>query len=143
MLPEELRSRLASEFRFAADRMAKTSDMATKLYFFSVFYGEPHRLLNLAWDAQVALIYLVAREVYREINQRVTQIAAGQDRVVGLHEDIPTELTKAGDDLAKIFEAEKVDDIQLLQILGKMSTLSYLSTGNGKYLALKGAIEIR
>ena len=47
-----------------------------------------------------------------------------------------------GDDLAKIFEAEKVDDIQLLQILGKMSTLSYLSTGNGKYLSLKGMIEI-
>ena len=122
--------------------MAETSDIATKLYFFSVFYGEPHRLLNLAWDAQVALIYLVAREVYREINQRVTQVAAGQDRVVGLHENIPTELTKAGNDLAKIFEAEKVDDIQLLQILGKMSTLSYLSTGNGKYLSLKGMIEI-
>ena len=142
MLPKNNRERLASEFRFAADRMAQVPDMDMKLYFFSVFFGESQRMLNLSWDDQVSVVMLVAREVYREINQRVVQVASGQDRVVGLNEAIPEELTKAADELASVFEAEKTDESRLLRILGRLSTLSYITTGNGKYLALKGDIKV-
>lgn len=142
VLPEINRNRLASEFRFAADQMAQASDMGTKLYFFSVFFGESQRMLNLAWDEHLALVMLVTREVYREISQRVAQVASGQDRVVGLIEAIPEELTKAGDELANYYEAEEPDGSQLLRVLGRLSTLSYATTGNGKYLALKGEITV-
>ena len=142
MLPETIRQRLASEFRFAADRMAEESDIDAKLYFFSVFFGEAQRSLNLVWDGQLALVQVVTQSVYREINQRVVQVASGQDRIVGLHEAIPTELTKAGDDLASVFEADETDGAELLRILSKMATLGYITTGNGKYLTLRGKIEV-
>ena len=142
MLPETVRQRLASEFRFAADQMAEAPDMEAKLYFFSVFFGESQRSLNLAWDAQVALVHAVTQSVYREINQRIIQVASGQDRIVGLHEAIPNELTKAGNDLASVFEADETDGTELLRILSKMATLGYITTGNGKYLTIRGKIDV-
>ncbi|MCH7736420.1 MAG: hypothetical protein IH872_03355 [Chloroflexi bacterium] len=116
--------------------------MENKLYFFSVFFGESQRMLNLQWDESLALVMLVTKEVYREINQRVAQIASGQDRIVGLLETFPDEFARAGDRLASIYEAKKPDETELLAVLGKLSTLSYVTTGNGKYLALKGDIKI-
>ena len=141
-MPENNRDRLASEFRFAADRMAQAPDIGTRLYFFSVFFSESQRMLNLDWDENLALVMLVTKDVYREISQRIAQMASGQDKVVGLIESIPDELTKVGDELASYYESEHSDDSQLLRILGRLSTLSYATTGNGKYLALKGDIKI-
>ena len=142
MLPNEVQERLATEFRFAVDQMKATDDIPTKLYFYTVFFGEAQRMLNMAWDPNIALVHLVTREAYREINGRINEVTSGQDRVVGLFSAIPIELEKASDELASIFEAKPIDYDSLLKVLSRMAELAYLSTGNGKYIALKGLADI-
>ena len=99
-------------------------------------------MLNLNWDPDLALIHLVARDVYRQINARVNEVASGQDRVVGLIGNIPEELEKVSGDLAAIFAAEPMDKASLLHVLSRMAELAYLTSGNGKYLALRGHVTI-
>lgn len=141
-LPKTTQQRLASEYRFAADRMAATPDMPSKMYFFSVFFGEATRMLNQSWDAELALVQLVTQAAYREINARVDQARSGQDQVIGVNEMIPVELLKASGELASVFEDELIDGAKLLKVLSRIAELSYLASGNGNYLFLKGHIKL-
>ena len=84
MLPNDVRERLAAEFRFAVGKMVETEDVPVKMYFYSVFFGEAQRMLNMAWDSNLALVHLVTQDVYRQISARINQVTAGQDRIVGL-----------------------------------------------------------
>src|ERR1043166_3388044 len=60
-LPKQIHERMQSEFQYAAKQVAESSSFGGKLYYFSVFYGEPIRLLNLHWDADVSLLLHVVQ----------------------------------------------------------------------------------
>ena len=141
-LPESIRQRLASEYRFVANNMAEEPDPAKKMYWFSGFFGEATRMLNQSWDAELALIHQVTQDAYRQINGRVSESVSGQDTVIGLNEEIPPELTKVSDQLASLFESQTADGTRLLSILARIAELAFLSTGNGYYLYRKGHLRL-
>jgi len=137
-LPEALRARLANEFRFAAEKMADTHDLAAKLYFFSAFYGELNRALNQSWSPELGLAHLVLHRVHEQITGRVNMPTPG----TGIPAGFPAELDRVANELAELFGGKQIDDARLYQLLARTAELGYVSTGNGYYLYLKGQIKI-
>jgi len=137
-LPEALRARLASEFRFAAEKMADTHDLAAKLYFFSAFYGELNRALNQLWSPELGLAHLVLSKVHEQITGRVNMPTPG----TGIPAGFPAALDGVANELAELFGGKQIDDARLYQLLARTAELGYVSTGNGYYLYLKGHIKI-
>jgi len=137
-LPEPLRTRIANEFRFAADKMADAPDLATKLYFFSAFFGELSRAFNQSWSPELGLAHLVLQNVHEKINGRITIPTIGTK----IPDELPGALDQLANDLAALFESKELDDARLNQVLAKAAELGYVVTGNGYYLYLKGEIRI-
>jgi hypothetical protein len=137
-LPEALRTRIANEFRFAANRMADTPDLAAKLYFFSAFFGELNRAFNQSWSPELGVAYSVLKDVHQQISGRVGMPTPG----TGIPAGLPGALDWVANELAGLFESEQVDDAQLYQALARAAELGYVATGNGYYLYLKGQITI-
>jgi hypothetical protein len=141
-LPKQVKQRLASEFRFAAEKMAEAEDLDTKLYYFSVFSGETTRMLNLSWHRELALLHSVTQDTHRSIQARINEVRGGIDPgVIGIPGNLAVTLTKIGRALANLFEENEIDTGELFNILAKAAELSYATTGNGKYLMVKGQIK--
>ncbi len=138
-LPDPIRKRLASEFRFAAKRMAESPDLPTKLYFFSAFYGEIHRMLNQAWGSELSLVHLVLKATYDQINGR---IMAPTPQGVNIPVELPDALDRLADEIAAIYSSKEINNTQLFHALGRASALAHVVSGNGYYLYLKGEAKI-
>jgi hypothetical protein len=138
MLPEVVRGRIASEFRFAAETMAATPDLGEKLYIFSAFFGELNRALNQFWTPELGLAHLVLREVHQLINGRLSMPTPG----TRIPPELPEALDRVAAGLATIFESERIDEVKLYQLLARAAELGYVATGNGYYLYLKGQIRL-
>jgi len=138
-LPEPIGKRLASEFRFAADMMARSPDLPSKLYFFSAFYGELNRMLNQAWSRELSLAHAVLKLAYDVINGRM---AAPTPEGVRIPPELPAALDRVANDMAELCAREEIDGVQLSEILARAAELTYVVTGNGFYLYLKGEIKI-
>ena len=138
-LPEPIRERLQTEFRFAADSMAATPDLAKKLFFFSALYGEANRSLNEHWDTELALVHLVLVSAHRDIFGRISQppLLSGE-----VPQELPEALTKVAGDLAELFQDSKQDTVRLYEVLARVAEVAYTATGNGYYLYLKGALKL-
>ena len=141
-LPKEVQQRLAQDFRFAATQMAQAGNLDGALYFFSAFFGDANRAMNQAWSAELALLHMVTQAAYQHLSQRVAAIAAGADRVIGIPTPLQDALTQAAEDIAGLFEEEEIDDLRLYAAVARIAELSYATSGNGKYLILKGLIKL-
>ncbi len=140
-LPETIRQRLTDEFHYAAKKIEEEEGLQRKLYFFSVTYGEASRLLNLAWDNDLALIHVVCQASHQQIEARVQMMMSGADRVMGLPKETPDVLARTVHSLALLFEKAEMDREQLAVVLAEVSALAYTSAGNGGYLYMKGVIK--
>lgn len=142
-LPSPIHKRLAEEFRFAADRMKTASDVQSKMWFFSAFYGETTRILNVWWNPELALLHMVLQEAFRIININAIEYAASGGRAIGFPaKELPEVLTAITFDLAELFQQKKVDETKLYNILTRLAELTYATTGNGRYLLTKGSINL-
>jgi hypothetical protein len=141
LLSKEFRERLANEYRYAATRMQQEAHPAKKLFYFSIFFGEAQRILNLEWDRDLALIYMVTQQTYTQINPTTQAPIFSLLPIQGA--TVYEQLTKTASDLAMYAEKEekKSSKEELCQILGRLAELSYAVSGNGSYLHEKGLIK--
>lgn len=137
-LPKALHKRLASEFRFAAHKMAESPDLPVKIYFFSAFYGELHRLLNQSWSPDLALAHTVLKDTHQQIQGRLNMPTPGTGIPVGFTDA----LDQLANQLAETFDGRPIDEGQLERVLARAAELGYVLTGNGYYLYLKGEIKL-
>lgn len=141
MLSEEYRQRLANEYRYAVTRMQQEGQPVRKLFYFSVFFAEAQRVLNFEWNRDLALIYTVTFHTHTQIN-----VAMQSPALMQLPIDwtaIYDNLTLAASDLAAYLEKAKNDrGEELHQILGRLSEIAYVVSGNGRYLYEKGVIKL-
>ena len=140
-LPEPIREDLAREFRFAADKMAATSDLAARLYFFTALFGETDRAMNHYWDAELALMHLVFTSAHSEISGRLSHPRAIGD-LSGIPDELPDALTNVTSEIAALFEQPEQDSAKLHGLLSRVAEVAYTATGNGYYLHLKGNISL-
>lgn len=141
-LPKDVRHRLAQEFHYASQKMDEVPDLPSKLYFFSVLYGESQRALNLAWDDDLALLHMVCEAAYQQINTRIQLAVSGADRVVGIQKELPQVLSEIARKLALLFETPEIDRLELERLLSRLAVITYATTGNGAYLHIKGQLKI-
>lgn len=140
-LPDDLLKRLANEFRFAADNMRETKDPYRKLYYLSVLYGEPTRILNFAWDRDLALIHHVLQKTHLDVASRLQSIDSRLERVLILPDVFWEALADVARSLADYVEKHG-DESELCRIMGRFAELAYITTGNGYYLFSKGQITL-
>jgi len=139
---EELRQRLAKEYRYAATKMQESQQPVRKLFYFSVLFGEAQRVLNWQWDRDLALIYTVTQHAHTQIN--TTMHMPGLEQLLPIDWSIVYDrLTQAASDLAAYLEETENKDSreELHQILGRFAEISYAVNGNGSYLYEKGLIK--
>jgi hypothetical protein len=142
-LPNPIQKRLAEEFRFAADQMKTVSDVQSKLWFFSAFYGETTRILNVWWNPELALLHMVLQDAFRIISTNAVEYAASGGRAIGFPaKELPETLTAIALDIAELFQQKKVDEMRLHNILTRLAELAYATTGNGRYLVVKKTINL-
>ena len=139
-LTDELRARISTEFRYAADRMRSADDPHVKLYYYSALFGEVTRILNLNWDRELALTHTVLSATHSQVAGMAHNISAGRERAVRLSAEHIEALTNAASDLASYFEKSGTDS-ELYSLLGRISEIGYASTGNGWYLLERGIIR--
>ena len=140
---EEFRQRLVSEYRYTVTKMQDSKQLARKLFYFSVFFGEAQRILNWEWDTDLALVHMITQHVHTQINAPM--------QVPGLLQTLPIDwsvvfdkLTQVASDLATYFEKSKNegDKEELYQILSRFAEIAYAVTGNGSYLLEKGTFKL-
>ena len=138
---KEYRQRLAKEYRYAVTKMQETQP-ARKLFYFSVFFGEAQRVLNLEWSRDLALIYTVTQHTYAQINTTIQTPGLGQVLPIDWT-TVYEKLTQAADDLAAYYEKAENDDNreEMYQTLGRLAEIAYAISGNGSYLYEKGLIK--
>ena len=140
-LPEQVKSRLATEFRIAANSVAQSGDLAAKIYFLSIFHGEPQRQLNVHWDPDLNLLFMIARIALQQMQSR-PPLPGTPDAKDGLPPGFLQALDAVAEELASIFEADVIDAARFYVALGRLAELGYVVTGNGYYLYLKGMIIV-
>jgi len=138
-LPDAVHQRLRSEFEFAAQRVAASQHLKEKLYYFSVFFGETGRQLNVFWDPDLALLFLVAQAISVQLpNQpQLPVVPPGS---------LPAEFLEVVDqvsgEIAAAFVLPEIDVPRLHAALARGATLLYAASGNGMYLYLKGHLRL-
>lgn len=137
---EELRQRLAKEYRYSATKMKDSSEAIKKLYYFSVLFGEAQRVLNWEWDSGLALIYAISHHTHTQISVATQSLTAGQVLPTDW-ETVYDKLTEATSNLAAYFEKSDDNTEELHQILARLAEVAYIATGNGSYLYEKGHIK--
>ena len=139
MVNEELCQRLAKEYRYAVTKMQDSPQPSKKLFYFSIFYGEPQRIINWEWDRDLVLIYIVSQYTFNAVTALINPPAVGTHPIE--YEKVFTALTQAASDLTEYFENKEENTEKLHQILGRFTEIGYASTGNGSYLYEKGLIK--
>ena len=141
-LPKQVHKRLAEEFRSAAARVAESDEIEGKLYYFSVFFGETGRQLNMHWAADLALLYIVAQAATRQIQNRQPLPTGAGFSPDGLPEGFPQAIDHVSAELAKAFEGGAIELPRFYAALARIAELTYATTGNGAFLCKKGMIKL-
>ena len=139
-LPKQIHKRLASEFRFAASRIAESDEIGEKLYYFSVFFGESGRQLNMHWDPDLSLLHLVAQAASNQLGARAAirmPMPAG-----GFPDGFLPALDQVSEEIASVYEEAEIDVARLYAVISRVAELMYIVSGNGIYLHEKGMIKL-
>lgn len=138
-LPEPIHERLLSEYRIAATKVAEAEDLQSKLYYFSVFFGEAGRQLNVHWDADLVLMHnviqLVCQSMLPSIGNLPAVAAPPTDEFLAALDSVSAELVS-------IFEEPQIDRLRFFTALTRVAELQYICGGNGAYLRQKGMVSL-
>ena len=142
MLSGELRQRLAKEYRYAITKMQEVPQPVKKLYYFSAFFSETQRVLNLEWDRDLVLIYTVAHHVHTQINTTLQTPGSGVLPIDWA--TVIEKLTQDASGLATYYEKAENDNSreEMYQTLGHLAEIAYAVSGNGSYLCEKGFFKL-
>ena len=69
-LSPELRNKLVTEIRYAAEGMKKSEIITDKMYYFSAVYGMLDRVFNFEYDPELVFAHQVIRQAFETINSR-------------------------------------------------------------------------
>jgi hypothetical protein len=136
-LPHDIQQRLATEYRFAAQKMREETEPIRKTFFFSALFTEISRVLNWHWDRDLVLLHWTLQATHGAL----TQIP--QPAVRALTRRSPDTLletaTQIAEELANHME-QKGGDADLFRLIGRIAEVGYAATPHGSYVMEKGLI---
>lgn len=136
-LSPNMRQLLVSEVRSIVDNMSSSQSTLEKLYFFSAVFGVFNRVMNIEFDPELNFIYQVTGSSYSLMSTSMGAIKSGQ-LVNTFGENLFSKLEDSLKQLANNIEKDEPTYITLQEIVN----LSYSTSGNGHYLALKGKLSV-
>jgi len=136
-LSKENKKKLNDEFEFVIKKMEDSEVPDQMLYYYTGIYTMIQRILNFEFSEELLFTYFIVEKVYADIMIRIQALKSGQ-AVVSFHEDFGAKLIE----YLKELKADFYNSKQRIEILNKMVTLAYSTSGNGFYLAQKGVIDI-
>ena len=132
-----LKEELVNELKSVSKRMKEEKDPSRKLFYYSAAYGMTNRVMRFEFDEELLLVDALLTITYNAVNTRL-QIFLSGDRTVPVTPEILDGLAECVENLASAIEKDK----QCYEILQRIMTLSFLTTGPGYYMAVKGQIRM-
>ena len=138
-LPEPIRQRLVAEFKIAAENVAEAEDLPGKLYYFSVFFGEVGRQLNMHWDTDLVLMHNTVQAACGTIAAMAPQLPPA---VAPPYDEFLAALDAISEEFVSVFDVPEIDTLRYFRAVARVAELTYVSGGNGAYLLHKGMIKL-
>ena len=137
-LSKNMQNLFIKELKFVLKNMKATVMLAEKLYFFSAIYAVANRIFNIEFHSELVFIHNVIQSTHQLISNNLAIASQGHESSVGIPDGLFDGLENAVEEL--IANISNNQDIYL--VLQKISDLAYSTTGNGRYLHLKGMLTI-
>lgn len=137
-LLEANRKILADEFTTVARLINEEKDALRRTYYFSGAYAVVQRVLNIEFHNELILMHSILNGTYQALDSRLKSIMSGGERVINLPSNVFELLSSALNHLGDAISKGGDTYEPLVQI----STISYVTTGNGYYLYCKGILKL-
>jgi len=137
-LSKNMKKLLIDELNFALQHMKATDKPMEKLYFLSAVYGVANRIFNIEFHPELVFMHNVVQASHSTINANVTAILQGQGLALGIPSEVFAGIEVAIEDLI----ARISNNHEIYPVLQNISNLAYSTTGNGRYLHLKGMLPV-
>ncbi len=132
-ISDKMRGELVTEFNLIIDKMNAEKYLIRKIWFFSGTYSMVNRVLNFEYDRDLVFLHQGLQTAYKAIFERYRKIAITQGAIELPENFLERLVAVLGEITIKIRE-----DKPFYTELRTLSTLTYLTTGNGYYLSQKG-----
>lgn len=137
-LSKNMKSLFVEELKFVLKNMKSTVIPAEKLYFFSAIYAVSNRMFNMEFHSELVFIHNVIQATHQQISTNIAVATQGHESAAGIPDGLFNGIECAVEEM--ITKISNNQDI--CPALQKMSDLAYSTTGNGRYLYLKGMLTI-
>jgi len=131
---------IIDEFNKIHGLMEKTKDINEKVFYFSASYAMVSRVFNIEFDPLLILMHSVLQTTYSNIFSFISSISNKQNMFFTIPKDYFDILENTLKELTQ--SVENNDDDKIYRDLQKLSTLGYITIGNGNYLYKKGLIKL-
>ena len=138
-IQQQLREYIANEFHHVSKGINDTiGDMSAMVYNFSACHSAISRALNIEFDVDLVLLHTVFNGCYSLIANRATMISQNAERPVPFLPQVPEKLAGIVEEFAVRFHENR----DVLDLLPSLTTLCYVTTGNGYFLYQTGRLKI-
>ena len=132
-----MKSLFIKELEFILKNMKSTVIPVEKLYFFSAIYAAANRIFNIEFHSELVFIHNVIQETYQQISTNLSVASQGGQTTIGIPNGLFDGIENAVEEM--ITKISNNQDIS--PVLQRISNLAYSTTGNGRYLFLKGMLK--
>lgn len=130
-----LKEELVKELKSISKRMKEEPDPARKLFLYSAANGITNRVMRLEFDSELLLVDTLLNIIYNSVNARLNMFMSG-DRIIPVTREILDGLSDCVKDVAVAIDTGN----SCYDILQRMMTMSFLTTGPGHYMGTTGQI---
>jgi hypothetical protein len=137
-LSKNMKSLFIKELEFVLKNMKSTVMPVEKLYFFSAIYAVANRIFNIEFHSELVFIHNVIQATHQQISTNLSVASQGHEITIG----IPNGLFDGIEDAVEEMITGISNNQDISTVLQRISNLAYSTTGNGRYLLLKGMLHI-
>lgn len=131
---------ILDEFKDVQDLCQKAETMDDALYYFSAFHGVLNRVMNFSCDPVLIFMHQVLQETHAALKNRLEMPVKPGITLNGVTDEMFQALFSYISLLTDAFEKKDEDEIR--RVLQKFANLGYATTGNGRYLQLRGRLKL-
>lgn len=139
-IPQNFFELTLNEFKDVQGLCEKAETPDDALYYFSAFHGVLNRVMNFYFDPILVFMHQVLQATHKAVSDRMAMPVKPGITSNGVTEEMWQALFLYNRLLIDAFEKKDEDEIRL--VLQKFANLSYATTGNGRYLQLRGKLSL-
>lgn len=139
-IPDNYHQLILNEFKEVEKICSEVKIPEDKLYLFSACYGIVNRIMNLHYHPTLVFMHQILQSTHQIMTQRLTAPRVPGSVLNNIPDEMVTALFSYFSQLITAFENKSEAEIR--EVLEKFSNLTYVATGNGSYLYLRGKLVL-